>query len=918
MSVRVPQSGEVRGCADVSPEAAEYPSKYETDVLLKDGSRILLRPVRRDDAEAWLAFLNGLSRHTLYLRYHHVPKKMAAEDAIRACTVDYSNTFALVAEVLEDDRREIVAVGNYYRLPGKQSAEIAFTIADGYRGKGIGTRLLEGLANVARDNGIGVFEGDVLAENREMMTVLRDYGFHIASELEAGVYHVTFPIAPTRTVLRREEERERVSTLASLHSLLRPRSVAVIGASRRVGSIGHAIFSSLIRSEFSGVVYPVNPNAETVMSVRTYPSVLDTPGDVDLAIIVVPAELVSRVTDECGRKGVRAVVVISDGFRERGPEGAARERELRALTLGHGMRLVGPNCMGVINTDPAISMNATFSGVYPPRGNVAFLSQSGAMGLVILEHAQELNMGISTFVSVGNRADISANDLLQYWEQDPATDVILLYLESFGNPRKFGRIARRVSARKPIVAVKSGSTLAGSRAASSHTGALATSEVASEALFRQAGITRVNSVEELFDVATLLSNQPVPAGRRLAIVTNGGGPGIIAADAAEQQGLELPQLSPQAVGKLRAVVKRDLTFNNPLDLTAGAGADEFEGVLKVLAKDEGIDAVLAIFISLVGVAPKAADDAIRKASTVFRRYKKPLLTCSMGRRGVQGGGGPGGRSVPVFRFPEAAVSALEQAVRYGERTRQPTGTIPRFRGIKRSRARKVVEGATMRSSPGPIWLSAQEISLLLECYGIHMVQTLLAETSDDAAAQSAKVGFPVVVKLNSSTITHKTEVGGVVTDLKSEEEVKRAFSDIRARLVAASREKEMEGVVVQPFVKGGVEAIAGVTQDPSFGPLMMFGLGGIHAELLKDVAVRLHPLTNLDARALIGSVKMAKLLEGYRGSPPADTGALEELLLRLSALVEDVPEIAELDFNPVMVMPRGQGYRVVDARVLVT
>jgi len=870
---------------------AAYPSQYETDVLLKDGSRVLLRPIRTDDTERWLTFVNGLSPHTRYLRFHGTMPKMGLEEAIRFCTVDYTNTFAFVAEVLKEQRKDIVAIGRYYRLPNKYSAEVAFAIEDVYHGKGIGTRLMEWLANVAHDNGITSFEADVLAGNEQMMTVFRDYGFHITSDLKWGVYHVTFPIARTRRVVKKEEERERVSTLTSLRSILYPRSVAVIGASREPGAIGQLVFQSIMQNGFSGVVYPVNPNADVVMSVKAYPSVLDIPGDVDLAIIVVPTQLVARVTEECGHKGVRAIVVISDGFKERGAEGASRESELREITLGYGMRLVGPN--------------------------VAFLSQSGAMGLVVLEYANNLNMGISSFVSVGNRADISSNDLLQYWEQDLATRVILLYLESFGNPRKFSRIARRVSATKPILAVKSGSTPAGSRAASSHTGALATPDVVSDALFRQAGIIRVNSVAELFDLATLLSNQPVPRGKRLVIVTNGGGPGIIAADACVHRGLVLPELSPETINELGSIIKRDIGLNNPLDLTAGATAEEFEDTLKLLANDKDNDAVLAIFIPPTAVDPSAMENTVRRVIPVFQRRKKPLLACFMGQRGIHGKLGSGGKFVPGYLFPEDAISALAKAADYAELARKPKGTIPKIRGIKRERGRKIIEMAMTRSAQRPLWLSAKEISGLLDCYGIRTVETLVARTAIEAADLASKIGFPVVVKLNSSTIVHKTDVGGVILGLKSEKEVKRAFSDIKARLTEIGREHEMEGVIVQRMVTGGIEAIVGVTQDPSFGPLMMFGIGGIYAELLKDVALRLHPLTDLDAKELIGSVKMAKLFEGYRGSPPSDTQALEDLLLRLSALVEDIPEIAELDLNPVKVMPQMEGYWVVDARIMV-
>lgn len=892
-----------------------YPSQYETEVLLKDGSRILLRPIKREDTERWRALLRRLSQHTKYLCFHRVPREMGPEDALRFCTVDYTNTFALVAEVQKGQRKEIVAVGRYYRLPNKRSARVVFAIEDAYHGKGIGTKLIGGLANIARDHGITVFEGDLLAENEYIMTFLRDCGFHIDSELRGGVYHVTIPIARSRRMVRKEEERERISTLTSLRHILAPRSVAIVGASRQPGSIGQLIFQSIMQNGFTGVVYPVNPKADAIMSVKAYPSILDVPGDVDLAIIVVPTPIVAKVADECGRKGVRALIVISDGFKERGLEGAAREEELRDITLGHGMRLVGPNCMGVINTDPLVKLNATFSGVYPPHGNIAFLSQSGAMGVVILEYAKGLNLGISSFVSVGNRADVSSNDLLVYWEQDPATKVILLYLESFGNPRKFSRIAKRVSAQKPIVVVKSGTTLVGSRAALSHTGALATPAVVSDALFRQAGIIHVDSIEKLFDVAALLSNQPLPEGKRLAIVTNGGGPGIIAADASEQHGLALPEFSPETVAKLRTIIKRDIRLNNPLDLTGSVTAEEFEGALKVMANDQGIDAVLTLFIPAAVVDPRTVEDAIRRVIPIFQRYKKPLLACFMGQKGFKAKLGAASKFVPCYPFPENAISALAKAVEYRELMKKPKGTVPRIRGIKRGRARQIIDTAMSRSAQRPLWLSAKEIAELLNSYGIRSVETVVAGTATEAATQASRIGFPVVVKLNSSTIVHKTDVGGVMLDLRSETEVISAFDNIRSSLAASGREHEVEGVTVQPMVKTGIEVIVGVTQDLTFGPLIMFGLGGIHAELLKDIALRLHPLTELDARELIDSIKMAKLFEGFRGSPPSDTPAIEDLLLRLSAMVEDMPQIAELDFNPVKVMPKGEGYWVVDARI---
>ena len=894
-----------------------YPSQHETEVVLKDGSSILVRPIRADDIEGWVAFIARLSPRAKYLRFHHVTKDMGPEEAKLFCTVDYRNTFAFVAEVQKEQHKDIVAIGRYSRAPAGYSAEIAFAIEDDYQGKGIGTKLLECLVNVARDSGITIFEGDVLSENKDMMSVLRSYGFHVVTELEAGVYHFTFPTTRTKRVEKREEDRERVSSIASVHSILFPHSVAVIGAARRQDKIGHIIFKCILQNGFSGTVYPVNPNADSVLSVKAYPSILDVPGNVDLAVIAVPAELVPMMAGQCGHKGVRTIIVISDGFKETGIEGASREKALRDITFGYGMRLVGPNCMGIINTDPEIALNATFSQTYPPRGNAAFLSQSGAIGLVVLKYANDLNIGISAFASLGNRADISINDLLQYWEQDQSTKVILLYLESFGNPRKFSRIARRVSDKKPIIAVKGGSTRAGSRAASFHTGALATSNIASDALFRQAGVIRTDSIEDLFNTATLLSNQPLPKGRRVAIITNGGGPGIIAADACEKQGLLVQELPQETISELKTHVKRDIRFNNPFDMTASATAEEFVNTLKVFAGNDSIDAVIAIFIPPVTLETKTIEDSIRHVAPLFWRQNKPLLTCFMGQRGFKIRVGSTGNFVPSYPFPESAVSALAKACEYAEHRRKPKGSIPKIHGINRKRARSIIETAMTNGINRPFSLSAKEVVELLSCYNIRLTETLVARTADEAIAAASKIGFPVAIKLASSTIVHKTDIDAVRLDVRSANEARKAFGDIESRVKEIGRRDEMDGVTVQRMVRGGIETIVGVTQDPSFGPLIMFGMGGIYAEMLKDVAVRLHPLTDVDARELIGSIKMAKLFDGFRGAPPSDVQALEDLLLKLSAMVEDIPEITELDFNPVKVMPRGEGYWIVDARIMV-
>ncbi|MDD5082889.1 MAG: GNAT family N-acetyltransferase, partial [Dehalococcoidales bacterium] len=833
-------------------------SQYRREEILREGHRVLLRPIEKSDVPLWLSFISRLSTHTKYLRFHNIPEKMTEEDAIRYCTVDYNNSFAYVVEVGTGRDRKIIAIARYYRVPKKRSAEVAFAIEDAYQKIGLGTRLIEALVDVARENDISIFEASVLGQNSKMMEAFRDYGFHVSSDLEDGEYHVTFPIKQTQVVDMKEAARDRTAIIASLQPILKPKSVAIIGAARYPGTIGNLLMRCILQSGFSGIVYPVNPNTEAVLSVKSYPSVLDIPGKVDMAIIAVPAAIVNRVADECGQKGVHALIVVSDGFRERGTEGAAREKELRNINLSYGMRLVGPNCMGVINTDPAINLNATFSQVYPSTGNVAFLTQSGAMGLTILEHVKNLNMGISTFVSVGNRADVSSNDFLQYWEQDPTTKVILLYLESFGNPSRFARIARRVSSKKPIVAVKSGSTAAGARAASSHTGALATSDVASDVLFQNAGIIRVNYVEELFNLATLLSTQPLPKGRRLVIVTNGGGPGIIAADAATVNGLDIKELPIEASAKIRPILKRDINLGNPIDTTAGATAQEYEGILKVLATDKDVDAVLAIFAPPIVVETKAMEGALRRVAPVFRRYKKPLLGCFIGQKGLSAQLGTHGHFIPLYTFPEEAILSLKRAVEYAELRCKPRGKIPIIKDIQKAKARALVDTVTKDSTERPLWLSAGEISELLAYYGIHQAEVVVARTPSEAKTAAKKLGFPVAVKLASPTITHKTDVGGVVLNLASEREVEKAYNAIKKNLEKLGRQQEMSGVTVQQMITGGIETIVGVTQDPSFGPLMMFGSGGIYAELIKDVTLKLHPITDLDATEMIDSLKMSK------------------------------------------------------------
>ncbi len=889
-----------------------YPSKYETRIVLKDGSSSLLRPIKEDDVDNWLAFYNSLSDRTKYLRLHG-PTKLAREDAVRYCTVNYTDTFAFVAEAIENQQKRIVAIGRYTRLPSGTTAEVGFVIDDSYQEKGIGTKLIEWLATVARTNRIDTFEAYVLQENRSMLSVFQNYGFSMKRKTQGEVYNISFPLTKTPEVIMKKEERARVATLNSLRYILKPRSVAVIGASNKPGSIGQLVFESMIKNNFSGVVYPVSVSSKIVMSVRAYPSLLDVPDDVDLAIIAVPASQAIKVIDECGRKKVKGVIVISDGFSESGPQGAALERGLRETAFGYGMRIIGPNCMGLINTDPRIQLNASFALIFPLHGNIAFMSQSGALGLGILKYAKNAEIGFSSYVSVGNRTDIASTDMLQYWESDPQTKVILLYLESFDNPDSFTRISRRVVSKKPILAIKGGSTAAGSRAAMSHTGAMATSEIISDALFRQAGIIRANTIERLFDSAVLLANQPVPKGNRVAIITNGGGPGTLAADACARNGLLVPELTAATLNQLKEIVSRDINIGNPLDLTAAVSAQEFEESLKILAEDPDTDAIIAMYVPPAGISIQAIENAIDRVSPVIAQNHKPILACFVGQTDSKGRVMSNNKFVPYYLFPEDAALALVNAVRYGEMARRRLGTVPQFDDIEHNRGREIISNALTRSPSRPLWLQQDEINELLGCYGIRLAGNGIASTAKEAANLATSIGFPVAIKLASSTITHKSDVGGVILNIKSEKETEDAYNEIKQKLRAIGREDEMQGVTVQSMVEDGAEVIVGVVEDSSLGHVIMFGLGGIYAELIQDTAVQLLPLTDVDVKELINSVKMAQLLKGYRGSSPCDIGSLEDLLLRVSDLLENTPQIVEMDLNPVKVL--AEGYRVVDARI---
>lgn len=887
---------------------ADYPSEYEFDVVLRDGVRVTIRPIRSDDDRRMMELFEGLGSESRYFRFFRVKNSLDPEELRYFTTVDYDDRMAFVAVF----RDKIIGVGRYDVTPeDPTTAEVAFAVVDAHQGRGIGTELLQLLTSYARTHGIDRFRAFVLPENRQMMRVFRNSGFELTRTLEEGMYTVDFPVEESEDSIAAWGERERRAVTASLGPIFVPRSVAVIGASTNPESIGNRLFRNLLREGFTGPLYPVNPNARVVNSVRAYDSVLDIPDEVDLAYIVVPARLVLDVVRQCAEKGVRGVVVISAGFSETGEEGAALERELLSIVREAGVRMVGPNCLGVINTNSAVSMNGSFSPVYPPPGNLAMSSQSGALGIAILDYALSAGIGLSHFVSVGNKADVSGNDLMLAWEDDPNVDVILLYLESFGNPTKFSRIARRIARRKPIVAVKSGRTQAGSRAASSHTGALASSDIAVEALFRQAGVIRVDTIEEMFGVGSLLADQPIPAGNRVAVVTNAGGPGILAADALEANGLELPTLSEATQNRLREFLPAEAATANPVDLIASAGPEEFYGATAAVIESGEVDSVVVIHVEVTPGLAEPVAHALRRCQD-DHTGDVTFLTVFMGGEDAASHlkGEDNKRAIPSFLFPEPAALALTRAINYGAwRSRDP-GRIPVLPGVDPAAARAIVDPFLERARDEGGWLEPEEVSGLLEAVGLTVPVTKVATTEDEAVALAGDIGRSVL-KVISPSALHKSDVGGVVLDVSGEAEVRKAYQQVTTAV------PDPEGVVVQSFIPAGHEVLIGSTEDPSFGALIVFGLGGVTVELLGDVAFRIHPLTDVDVGEMLRSVKGFPLLEGYRNMPKGDIEALEDAVLRVSALVSAVPEIVEMDLNPVKVLAPGEGVVVVDARIRV-
>ncbi|AXX28798.1 GNAT family N-acetyltransferase [Actinosynnema pretiosum subsp. pretiosum] len=870
----------------------DYPRSWEADVVLADGGTAHLRPITPDDGQRLLEFHSRLSERTRYFRYFGPYPRMPRRDVVRFTTVDHADRVAFVA-MLGDD---IVAVGRYDRLNDGPSAEVAFVVQDEHQGRGLGSILLEHLAAAARERGLTRFTAEVLAENGQMVRVFRDAGYSVSRAFDEGVLHLEFDVDPTEQSVEVAQAREQAAEARSVHNLLHPRSIAVIGASTDRTKIGHAVLANLLVGDFHGPVYPVNAEHRAVRGVRAYPSVLDIPDDVDLAVVAVPAAGVDEVMDACLAKGVKALVVVTSGFGETGPDGRTAERRLVTEARAHGMRVVGPNALGVVNTDPDVRLNATLAPTLPARGRTGFFCQSGALGSAILATAAERGLGLSTFVSAGNRADVSGNDLLQYWETDPATDVVLLYLESFGNPRKFARLARRLGRSKPIVAVKSGrhAVTPALAATSVHV-----DEQSVQALFEQAGVIRVESLAQLFDTALLLAHQPLPSGPRVAVVGNSTAIGVLAADTVLGQGLDL--------------------VGDPVDVGAQAGPEEFAGAVRTALADPDTDALVVVFAPPLAIpgteyarALRAAvQDATAQASTAQDAVEaKPIVSTFLAVEGVPAelavtgpDGAPGRGSVPSYPSPERAVLALARVTRYARWRSRPAGLFTRPEGVDPEAARALVESVPHAEL---VKLDDGTTMRLLACYGIDVVPFRVVSSADDAVAASAELGYPVALKSTAGHLRHRTDLVGVRLDLTAEESVREAYrglSDISG----------LTEVYVQRMVPKGLSCVLGLQDDPSFGSLVSFGLSGLVSDLLGDRAYRAVPLTDADAAALVRAPKAAPLLAGFRGGQVADLAALQELVLRLAALAEDLPEVRELALEPVLAS--AEGAFVASARV---
>ncbi|MER7893297.1 GNAT family N-acetyltransferase [Micromonospora sp. NPDC094482] len=817
------------------------------DVLLSDGTTVQLRQIRPQDAPAIVAMHSRFSERTRYLRYFSPYPRIPERDLRRFVTVDHHDREAFV--VLVGGR--IVAVGRYERLgPAAPEAEVAFVVEDAYQGRGIGSVLLEHLADAARRVGIVHFVAEVLPANGAMLRVFSDFGYQVQRQFADGVVHLTFPIAPTEATLEVQRGREHRTEARSIARLLAPRAVAVYGASATGQGVGAAVLGHLRDGGFSGALVPVHPYASTVAGLPAYSSAADAGVPVDLAVVAVPPEAAPTVVADAAAAGVHGLVVISAGFAEAGAAGSAAQRALVRAAHAAGMRVVGPNCLGVANTDPVVRLNATLAPRLPPAGRVGIFSQSGAFGVALLAEADRRGLGLSSFVSAGNRADVSGNDLLQYWQDDAGTDVIMLHLETFGNPRKFARLVRRIGRAKPVVALASPARPAG---VGDSTGP---DEVAVAALFAQSGVIRVDTVAELLDVGVLLANQPLPAGPRVAVVGNSSALTGLAATACAAQGLTL-------------------AYGYPRDVGPSAGAVEFAAALAGAAADERVDAIAVVLAPPLPGQPAHAD--LTAALPAVLGTGKPVVTTVLAGRMPAG--------MPAYGGVEEAVRALARVHRYADWLRRPPGSLPELPGIDRAAGQ-----AALRRD-------GTDVAGLLAAYGIDVVESVPARSAQEAADAAERLGFPVALKAAAPGLRHRLDLGAVRLDLPDAPAVRRAYAEMSALFGA--------DVLVQPMVPPGVACVVEMVEDPAFGPVVGFGLGGVATELLGDRAWRAVPLTDRDAAELVDEPRASPLLRGHRGAAPVDLVALTDLLLRIGRLADEQPRVRALTLNPVLVRPDG-------------
>ncbi len=866
------------------------------DAVGADGAIIHLRPVDPGDADALRDLHQGVSDYSLYMRFFGLSRAAAMAYVTRLVAAANPAHQALAAWI--GDR--LIGVAAFERT-GVDTAEVALLVADDHHRQGIGTLLLEHLAALARSNGITRFVADVLAENGLALRTLRDMGCQTTIRYEGGTALVEIDLRPDARAIATIDGRERTADEASLRHVLAPVSVAVIGAGIHPDSVGHQVLRNILGGGFTGTVHAVNPHHDSVLGVPCVPTPAQLPDAVDLAIIAVPAAQVPTVVRGCGERNVRAVLVLTAGFGETGDAGMALQHQLVTIARHHGMRVVGPNCLGLLNTDPAVRLNATFAELPMTSGGLGLVSQSGALGIAVLAAADRDGLGLAQFVSIGNKADVSSNDLLLAWERDDRIRVIALYLESLGNPRKFARIARRVASTKPIVAIKAGRSPAGQRAGQSHTAAAATSDVVVEALFRQAGVLRVNTMQEMLDTARVLCEQPLPAGSRVAVIGNSGGPEILAADAATGAGLDVIELAATTEQLLRQAVPSAASCRNPVDLGATVAPVDMGAALRVLLDATEVDAVLTV---VTDVAVTDPDAVMGEIAAVASATEKPVVATRVGGRACSIPlDSVRERALPVFTFPEPAAAALAFATRYSRIRAAQDPPVMQPTGINRSAAIELVSGAL---AAGLEWLSATDVHRLLTGYGLPVCPQRVVIDANDAVVAAADLGYPLAVKLAEGGV-HKTDIGGVRLGVADEAALRLAFRDITASLPTPT------SVLLQPMSPTGTEVIIGAVQHDQFGPAVMVGAGGVFADVLADRVFRLAPITSRDARRMLDELRMSKLLDGFRGTAPVSRERLADLLVRVGALADDLPEVAELDLNPVIC--RGDDLLIVDARI---